>query len=101
MVSAIALGGFKYTTKLYNGTADFAVLYNACNEFAFSSVCSNFLLTYGQFWTDPVFLKPAWILDINYNCGGDASYAVGKCIMWSQETTCTCDMNLPVCCFVN
>lgn len=93
--------GFYYTEKLYNGTADFNVIFNACGDRLFSTVCTDFMLQYNQFWKYPIFNEPAWILNIQYNCAGDANYALGGCIMRNQSTVCTCDMNMPVCCFIN
>lgn len=94
---------FVFTTSdhTYNGTVGWAELEKAC-IMPFKP-CTSHKLLENYFWLYNTTLS--WVMDASVNCVGyttDNEIALGTCLpyrnMPKQLTTCSCDMNIPVCC---
>jgi len=92
------------TKQLYNGTIGYNGLLQACNkERQGSKPCNHNNLILVNFWNHNII--PSWILSLAMNCVGystDDVNTVGLCVQTQygkQVIPCSCNMNIPICCF--
>lgn len=94
---------FIVTRQLYNGSVTYNGLFQACKlECPYCRPCTVSTLE-NYFWTQSI--PASWYLKLDYNCVGyttDKSYSMGGCVdsKFNIVTQCTCDMNIPICCYV-
>lgn len=94
---------FLITNRAYNGSMSYNGIYNACTREYNNSIPCSMINLMNEFWE--YNLITSWILSLDNNCIGyssDSDYSQGNCIMQGQKyiTTCTCDMNIYVCCYI-
>ena len=93
---------FITTKNTYNGTITYDGLFKAClNEYRNSKPCTRIQLL-DKFWKQNIAVS--WILEIDINCVGyttDSEESIGTCIVkqFGQLTECSCNMNIPICCY--
>ena len=93
---------FMVTYSLVNGSVTYDGLFKTCaKEFANSKPCTISALEHG-FWNHNI--PASWYLRLDYNCVGfttDSSVSMGSCIVsrFNIVTDCSCDMNIPICCY--